>query len=117
MASRIAVVIVGIGTIAPSDRDWGRSGKEKTNPPRENDISADGMTARHEGERGGGEGDGAREKQIYDLRARMMFQQCGRLEQLLAEYCNHYVSISLPECLARLSPSRFKNDHDIYIYI
>lgn len=34
------------------------------------------------------------EKQIYESRARMMFQQCGRLEQLLAEYCNHYVSIS-----------------------
>lgn len=51
------------------------------------------------------------------LRARMMFQRCGRLEQLLAEYCNHYVSISLPECLARLSPSRFKNDHDMYMHI
>lgn len=25
--------------------------------------------------------------------ARMTFQQCGRLEQLLTEYCNHYVSI------------------------
>lgn len=25
--------------------------------------------------------------------ARMTFQRCGRLEQLLTEYCNHYVSI------------------------
>jgi len=34
----------------------------------------------------------------------MMFQRCGRLEQLLAEYCNHYVSISLPGSTSPVSP-------------
>lgn len=103
---------------SPPDRDWGAEEREKTNPLREwhfgrrdaeHGMAADDAT-RAEMETG-------REKQIYDSWARMMFQRCGRLEQLLVEYCNHYVSISSPENLVRLSPSRFKNDHDMYTCI
>lgn len=92
---------------------WGK----RKRIPCENDISADAAwrtawrTMRHARRQKRGE------KQIYDSWARMMFQRCGRLEQLLAEYCNHYVSISSSESLARLSPSRFKNDHDMYIRV
>lgn len=85
-------------------------GKRK---PRENDISdrrrrRRGMAARRarrwetRAEEGGGE------KQIYESRARMIFQQCGRLEQLLAEYCNHYcfyISERLGESSASASVS------------
>jgi len=113
--SRSGIVVMRGRDNSPSDRNW-ELGKERKRIPCENDILADaayGMAAddatRAEIETG--------EKQIYDSRARMMFQRCGRLEQLLAEYCNHYVSISSFESLARLSPSRFKNDHDMYIRV
>lgn len=35
----------------------------------------------------------------------MTFQRCGRLEQLLTEYCNHYVSICRDLSFRRPSPS------------
>lgn len=100
-------------------RDWGLGKERKRIPLREWHFGRRG--ARHGGERCDTHaeietGRGGKNKSTSRGRE-WCFNGAARLEQLLAEYCNHYVSISSPESLARLSPSRFKNDHDTYIRI